>query len=229
MDPIRLKQFLDSTPAIRSPAQKISAALLKGEKLRLTEAVVSMDPLNRPLTEGFRIDTYHNKESGEDIPVLVIATHSDKLIDVFEALLDLMSRELTIVLETSHRYPNEAKHDDFYRSNAEPWFIKHIVRQYSDLFLNDSCTGIAVVDDELPEEIQFDEHKCLFVYSRRIKEFRKVLEDHGISYDKRLHLISEDKHQHVFLNEEYPRQFEELARDADVAMDSGEDEELFSS
>ena len=229
MNSIKPTQIVDLTQAGRLHPQKISTALPKGEKLRLTEAIVSMDPLNRPLTEGYKTDIYHDKETGESIPALDIATHSDKLIDVFLDLVDLMYGKLGLILETSHNYPDgNGKHDDLFRADVEPWYIKHIVCQHSDLFLNDGCTGIAIMNFELPEEIQFDEHNCLFVYTRRIEEFKRVLEDHGINYDKELHLISDGEHKHV-LSEEYSEQFQELACEAGVSEDPGEDEELFDS
>lgn len=196
------------------------------ERLRLTKALVSKDPLCSPLTQGYKIDIWHDKDTEEDFFVLVIAAHSDKLIDIFEDFLDLMEGELALVLETSHNY-SDHKHDNLWRYDVEPWYIKHILRQNSNLFLNDSYTGIAVCNLDQHEEIQFDEHKCLFVYSKNVEQFKEILENYGVAYDKNLHLISEAEHEH-FIDSEYQSQFEELATEIGVSGELDEDEELFT-
>ena len=52
--------------------------------------------------------------------------------------------------------------------------LKSILWDYEDLLVNDGCTGIAVLNPGVPQEIQFDEHKLLIVYGDRLQEFESI-------------------------------------------------------
>ena len=53
-------------------------------------------------------------------------------------------------------------------------------------------------------EVQFDEHKLLFVYAHDLEPFEEVLLQHGLSRDDTLKFISEAEHLHS-TDDEYPR------------------------
>jgi hypothetical protein len=58
-------------------------------------------------------------------------------------------------------------------------------------------------------EVQFDEHKLLFVYARNIRPYERVLQAHGLRRDDSLRLISEGEHLHL-TEERFFDQFQEM-------------------
>ena len=50
--------------------------------------------------------------------------------------------------------------------------LKSILWEYEDLLTNDGCTGLAVLNPGIPQEIQFDEHKLLIVYGDQLRRVR---------------------------------------------------------
>ena len=67
---------------------------------------------------------------------------------------------------------------------------------FEDLLLNDGCTGVAIIATEAPLEIQFDEHKLLYVYGRDLTPFESVFRAAGIPQERDLRLITEGEHVH---------------------------------
>jgi hypothetical protein len=51
---------------------------------------------------------------------------------------------------------------------------------YEDFLTNDGCTGIAVLNPEVPQEVQFDEHKMLIIYGSPLESFEHLLEQAGV-------------------------------------------------
>ena len=68
--------------------------------------------------------------------------------------------------------------------------------EFEDLLVNDGCTGVAVLADGRPVEVQFDEHKLFHVYAPDLRPFRRVLKRLGVRRRKALSLISEAEHLH---------------------------------
>ena len=62
---------------------------------------------------------------------------------------------------------------------------------FEDLLTHDGCTGVAVLADRVPMEVQFDEHKLLFVYAHDLEPFEAILLDSGLRRDDSLKFISE--------------------------------------
>src|SRR5205814_1903643 len=100
-----------------------------------------------------------------------------------------------VVLETSHDSDGKG-HRDLYREHIElPILMSHLC-DYEELLLNDGCTGIAIISNSEPMEVQFDEHKLLVVYARDLEPFERVLRQAGIVRDDQLKLITEGEHLH---------------------------------
>ncbi len=189
------------------------------ERFLLTEAI-------RPATEravlprqGYRVETYHDISAGINVPVLAAAVSADQLFDVFIALLDPLGDEVDVVLETSHENLRDGHHDLMREGIDLPVLLSHFC-DFEDLLLNDGCTGVAVVADSEPIELQFDEHKLLVVYARDLQPFQAILSRAGIRRDDRLKLISEGEHLHL-TDPRYQREFEELARRICVGRQTG--------
>ena len=73
----------------------------------------------------------------------------------------------------------------------------------------DGCTGVAVLSNEGPMEVQFDEHKLLVVYAGDLRPFQILLEELGIERDDKLKLITEGEHMHS-TDPSYRQLFEQL-------------------
>ena len=66
-------------------------------------------------------------------------------------------------------------HTDLYREHIDVPVLKSILWEYEDLLVNDGCTGLAVLNPDVPHEIQFDEHKLLIVYGDAVGRIRGSL------------------------------------------------------
>ena len=77
------------------------------------------------------------------------------------------------MLETSHNRQQRG-HVDLYREHIDLPVLKSILWDYEELLLNDGCIGIAVLNPDVPLEVQFDEHKLLIAYGHDLTPFEKV-------------------------------------------------------
>ncbi len=183
----------------------------------LTEAVRPSYDLQVVPSQGFRHDSYHDEESRTNVPVLMAAVSSEHLFDTFMDLLDPLGNVVDVVLETSHNRDSNG-HTDLYREHIDIPVLKSILWEYEDLLLNDGCTGLAVLNPGVPQEIQFDEHKLLIVYGDNLEPFEGCFRDRSVACDDQLKFVTEAEHVHSS-SDQYSRQFEELK--TRLGMDSG--------
>ncbi|MDA0832475.1 MAG: hypothetical protein O2955_15505 [Planctomycetota bacterium] len=174
----------------------------------LTDAVRPSYTLDVVPQNGYRRDTYTDRETKIDIPVLMVSASSEKLMDIFVDLLDPLGDEVDVVLETSHERTSSG-HLDLYREQIELPILKSTLYDFEEMLLNDGCTGIAVMNPRVPLEVQFDEHKLLIVYGRDLWDFEDVLEEHNIPRDPQIKFITEAEHVHSS-RDEFLRQFDQL-------------------
>ncbi|GAC1303820.1 MAG: hypothetical protein NVSMB14_11970 [Isosphaeraceae bacterium] len=161
----------------------------------LTDAVrpsVSLEIIPR---QGYRRDVYRDPESGNTMPVLAASVSSEKLFDVFMDLLDPLGEDVDVVMESSHESEPGA-HSDYYREHIDTVILKSTLYDFEDLLLNDGCTGLAALNPGGPMEVQFDEHKLIFVYANDLEPFEAVLIEAGLKRDDTLKFISEAEHLH---------------------------------
>ena len=158
--------------------------------------------------QGYRHDVYRDDESSSSVPVLMGAASKEQLFETFLDLLDPLGHEVDVVLETSHNRENRG-HVDLYREHIDLPVLKSILYDYEDLLVNDGCTGIAVLNPGIPQEVQFDEHKLLIVYGSSLDEYENVFRSCRVPCDDRMKFITEAEHVHSS-NESYFSQFEEL-------------------
>lgn len=177
-------------------------------EFRLTDAIRPSYDLQVVPRQGYRHDTYRDEQNGTSVPVLMGACSRERLFDLFMDLLDPMGPVVDAVLETSHQ-PDRRGHQDLYREHIDLPVLKSVLWEYEDLLLNDGCTGIAVMNPEIPQEIQFDEHKLLIVYGDDLSAFEDVFRSSGIPLDEQLKFITEAEHVHSS-SERYTRLFEEF-------------------
>jgi hypothetical protein len=136
------------------------------------------------------------------------AASAEILLELFLDLLDPLGDEVDVVLDSSHG-TNRAEPSDLYRENIDLPVLKSLLYDFEDLLLNDGCTGIAVLNPHLPQEIQFDEHKLLIVYGQPLLAFERILRGYGLNRLDSLKFITEAEHVHSS-QEEHARRFEEL-------------------
>jgi len=87
--------------------------------------------------------------------------------------------------------------------------LKSTLYDYEDLLLNDGCTGIAVLNANVPLEVQFDEHKLLIAYGQDLQPFEEVLRSRSVPRHEQIKFITEAEHVHSS-SDAFQHQFEEL-------------------
>jgi hypothetical protein len=174
----------------------------------LTDAVRPSFGLDIVPREGYRRDIYRDPETNNTMPVLAASVSSERLFEVFIDLLSPLGDEVDVVMESSHE-SEPGNHADMYREHIDTVILKSVLYDFEELLLNDGCTGIAALNPNGPMEVQFDEHKLLFVYAHELEPFEAVLISHGVARDDSLKFISEAEHLHS-TDDVYRDQFEEL-------------------
>lgn len=174
----------------------------------LTDAVRPSIGLDVVPRAGYRRDTYRDPESGNKMPVLAASVSAEQLFDVFMDLLDPLGEVVDVVMESSHD-SEPGSHSDLYREQIDTVILKSTLYDYEQLLLNDGCTGMAALNPSGPTEVQFDEHKLLFIYAHDLRPFEEILVQHGLKRDDSLKFISEAEHLHS-TDDEHVEQFQNL-------------------
>jgi len=187
------------------------------DRFTLTDAIRPSYDLKVVPKQGYRHDFYLDEESKTKVPVLMAAASRENLFDVFLELIEPLGTEVDVVLETSHNRES-AGHTDLYREHIDLPVFKSLLWDYEDLLLNDGCTGIAVLNPSIPQEVQFDEHKLLIVYGQPLRDYENVFHKFGIRCDQKLKFITEAEHVHSS-SDKYAQRFEELQMT--LGMDCG--------
>jgi len=177
-------------------------------KFMLTEAVRPSYDLKVVPKQGFRHDHFVDEETKTKVPVLMAAASREQLFDLFIELLEPLGHEVDVVLETSHNR-DSAGHTDLYREHIDLPILKSILYDFEDLLLNDGCTGIAVLNPGIPQEVQFDEHKLLIVYGNPLQTYEDMLRQYNVGCDDKMKFVTEAEHVHSS-SDKYYEQFEEL-------------------
>jgi hypothetical protein len=174
----------------------------------LTEAVRPSYDLQVVPCQGYRHDYYRDDQNQSNVPVLMASVSKEHLFETFMDLLDPLGFTVDVVLETSHHRHNKG-HADLYREHIDLPVLKSVLWEYEDMLLNDGCTGLAVLNPDIPQEIQFDEHKLLIVYGEQLGEYENILADRLVDCNEQIRFITEAEHVHSS-SDAYARQFEEL-------------------
>jgi hypothetical protein len=186
-------------------------------RFTLTDAIRPSYDLKIVPQQGYRPDFYVDEETKSKVPVLMAAASREILFDVFMELIEPLGTEIDVVLETSHNRES-AGHTDLYREHIDLPVFKSMLWDYEDLLMNDGCTGIAVLNPSIPQEVQFDEHKLLIVYGKPLTAYEAVFERFGIKMDPKMKFITEAEHVHSS-SDRYAQRFDELTMA--LGMDSG--------
>ncbi len=174
----------------------------------LTNAVRPSYDLQVVPRQGFRHDVYLDDESKASVPVLMGSASKDRVFDLFLDLIEPLGSEVDVVLETSHNRSAEV-HQDLYREHIDTPVLKSILYDFEEMLLNDGCTGIAVLNPNIPQEVQFDEHKLLIVYGKPLENYEGEFRHYGVRQDDDIKFITEAEHVHSS-SDTYYEQFCEL-------------------
>jgi hypothetical protein len=184
---------------------------------QLTDAVRPSYDLQVVPGKGFRHDLYHDEESRTRVPVLMASASSEELFEIFMELIDPLGGVVDVVLETSHN-PSSKGHVDLYREHIDMPVLKSILWDFEELLTHDGCTGIAVLNPGIPQEVQFDEHKLLIAYGSDLSEYEAVLRDRSLPRRDDMKFITEAEHVHS-TSDRFCEEFEELK--VRLGMDCG--------
>ena len=194
------------------------------ESFQLTEAVrPAMDLKVKPV-EGYRHDVYVDEESGGKVPVVMAAVSKDKLFSTFIKMIQRLGPVVDVVLESSHANSDHG-HVDLYREHIDMPVLVSILLEYEDILMNDGCTGIAVLNPNTPQEIQFEEHKLLIVYGSPLEPYEFMLEQNGVTEKSDMKFITEAEHIHSS-SEAFAKRFEELR--TDLGLDGNQRRESYN-
>jgi hypothetical protein len=186
-------------------------------RFMLTDAIRPSYDLKIVPSQGYRHDFYVDEENGTKVPVLMGAASREILFDAFLELIEPLGNEVDVVLETSHNRESSG-HTDLYREHIDLPVFKSMLWDYEELLMNDGCTGIAVLNPSIPQEVQFDEHKLLIVYGKPLMDYEAVFERFGVRRNDQMKFITEAEHVHSS-SDRYAQRFEELTMA--LGMDCG--------
>lgn len=177
-------------------------------EFELTDAVRPSYGLEVVPQAGFRHDVYRDEESRSDVPVIMAAATKSRLLETFMELIEPLGPVVDVVLETSHGHSGGG-HTDLYREHIDMPILQSILWEFENLLTNDGCTGIAVLNPRLPQEVQLDEHKLLIIYGNELQAYEGILIDHHVDCDEQIRFITEAEHVHS-TTDRFIEQFEEL-------------------
>ncbi len=173
----------------------------------LTDAIrpsVSLQVIPR---QGYRHDVYVDPTSNAKVPVIMAAASRERLFDLFIDMIDTLGPAVDVVLETSHYH--SGGHQDHYREHIDMPVLKSIFYDFEDMLLNDGCTGVAVLNPQRQQEVQFDEHKMIIAYGSPLETYERVLISHDVYVDEDIRFITEAEHVHTSSDQLY-EQFQRL-------------------
>jgi len=150
------------------------------------------------------ISRFHQVTPRWLMPILVASVSFERLFETFLDLLNPLGDTVDSVLETSHCYTG-ARRTGLHRGYIDLPVLKSFLYDHEDLLLHDGCTGISVFDPKMRVEVKFDEHKLLFVRSKSLLPFEKILHRHGIPLKESMPLLSDAEHVHITRDEYFHR------------------------
>lgn len=174
----------------------------------MTDAVRPSYDLQVIPSTGFRHDLFLDESTNSSVPVIMASASKERLFETFMELLDPLGDVVDVVLETSHTRDGKG-HVDLYREHIDMPILQSILWDYEELLTNDGCCGIAVLNPNIPEEVQLDEHKLLIVYGSELSKYEQTLKVWKVDERQEIKFITEGEHVHSS-SDRFSEQFEEL-------------------
>ncbi len=175
----------------------------------LTDAIRPSFDLKIVPEEGFRFDVYRDEIEDITVPVAMGAVTKDKLFETFMDMLDPLGEIVDVILGSSHSN-RRSGHLEHIRESIDLPVLKSILYDYEDFLMNDGCTGIAVLNPSIPQEVQFDEHKLLIVYGEEAAgTSQKIFGRHRVARRDNMRFLTEAEHVHS-TRQSYRQKYDEL-------------------
>jgi hypothetical protein len=216
-----LKSFFTNVFPEQAPArpaggfQKLSEEELEAHlgvsrygDFELSDAVRPSYSLEVVPSAGYRHDVFRDDDNRTNVPVLMAAVTKPRIMESFVSLIEPLGEVVDVVLETSHGNESHG-HTDLYREHIDMPILQSTLWDFEDLLVNDGCTGIAVLNPSIPQEVQLDEHKLLIAYGKDLRAYEKILTAGRLPCRENMRFITEAEHVHSTC-ERYVEQFEEL-------------------
>jgi hypothetical protein len=176
----------------------------------LTKAIRPSFDLRVIPIQGYATEIF--EQGGQKFHALMSAISREGLFDTFLDVIDLIASPVDVMLKCSHGKNNsDEKDSEFIRGGIDLVVLKSDLLDFEDLLMNDGCTGIAIFNRETHEEVNFEEHKLLQIYSedmKSLKLFEDLLQQREIKYNKEMKFIIDAEHIHAT----HERYFPELER-----------------
>jgi len=184
----------------------------------LTDAIRPAYDLKIQPQQGYRHDVYIDEDNQTRVPVIMASASKKVLFSTFVQLVEKLGPVVDVVLETSHDNQT-GEHQDLYREHIDTPVLVSLLWEYEEMLLNDGCSGIAVMNQGRPQEVQFDEHKLLIMYGSPLEQFEFTLEKNGIPCEEEIRFLSEAEHVHSTTND-FRSLFEEFCLRLGVEQES---------
>lgn len=130
-----------------------------------------------------------------NIPVLIASITREQIFDIFQQLLTILPDTVDVHLQNGHDdedpYTLCNEEADLSIIQSTLWEPEH-----RELLIDDGSIGIAVVGPLDEYEIQFDDHKLLYAYGKKLGLFRRIFRKNDIPHIPTLPLIIDAPHIH---------------------------------
>ncbi len=164
----------------------------------LTGAVAPSYDLKIVPSEGYKKEIYSDCDIIK-LPVLIASVTRKKLFEVFcDLAYQIHGGQdgiVDVVLESSHEQQN-SRHIDIWREEIDLSVLMSHLWLQREMLIEDGCTGVVILDPRQPAEVQFDEHKLLYVYGQQLRRFEEVLKQYGIPFRDDMKFITGAEHWH---------------------------------
>lgn len=171
-------------------------ALSRFGGFELTKAVRPGFDLQIIPRSGYRYDTFRAHERAPDQPVLLASATSERLLDLFLAVLQPLGSEVDVRME--RRY-HTFERVELGREGLELCVLSSLLVEFEDLLLHDGTTAFAVRSRQDGSEVQLDEHKLLVCSGNGLGELEQVLRQAGLRRDQGIRFLPEHMHLHCKL------------------------------
>ena len=140
---------------------------------RLTDAVRPSYDLQVIPRQGYRHDVYRDEEHKSRVPVLMAAASQGGPVRDLHGPARAAGRRGRRGAGNQPPPRSGGGHRTSTASTSTLPVLKSMLWDFEDLLLNDGCTGIAVLNPGIPQEVQFDEHKLLIVYGEPLDAYEE--------------------------------------------------------
>lgn len=159
------------------------------------------------LQEGFCKGTYEDEEEKICMPMLTAAVSREKILPLFQELLEPLGKEVSVYLERKDCDGNVLER--YIQEEAEHVIVESWLWDFEELFQDDGKLFLAVVDVRQALEVHLDQHKLIHAFGKKRRMFQKIMKRSEIPFRQGVQSIDQIHHDH-WSNDDLLRQFDRL-------------------